>query len=237
MRLHTEITGEGVPLFLLHSGGMTGASEYEEQAEFFAKRGYQVIRPDLRGHGQSVTKEIDDYFVHAADDILDTMEALGMESVHIAGVSLGGIVALLFAKRYPKRVKSLTFSGIFPEKPEDWEVSVKKEQEYHKALFKNREAAQMLDEIHGTSDWRALLTSWNKPDWYPFDETGDVVDLAVPALCLVGGGSADEFAAAEAYKRLNRDLHISILPFAGHLVHREQPELYAHTLNTFLNSL
>ena len=49
MILHTHISGEGEPIILLHSGGMTGLVEYEEQVAFFREQNYQVIRPDLRG--------------------------------------------------------------------------------------------------------------------------------------------------------------------------------------------
>ncbi|MED3645797.1 hypothetical protein P4475_02965 [Halalkalibacterium halodurans] len=38
MILHTYVTGEGDPFVFLHSGGMTGATEYEEQRDFFIKR-------------------------------------------------------------------------------------------------------------------------------------------------------------------------------------------------------
>lgn len=53
MILHTHISGEGEPMVLLHSGGMTGLVEFEEQVAFFQEQNYQVIRPDLRGHGKS----------------------------------------------------------------------------------------------------------------------------------------------------------------------------------------
>ncbi len=58
MILHTNIVGEGEPLVLIHSGGMTGLTEYHEQSEFFSARNYKVIRPDLRGHGKSMGKMI-----------------------------------------------------------------------------------------------------------------------------------------------------------------------------------
>lgn len=236
MNLHTYISGEGEPILLIHSGGMTGLTEYEEQTEFFTERNYKVIRPDLRGHGKSESS-IEHYFEYCADDLLDTINALDMESCHIAGVSLGGIAALLFAKKYPHKVKSLTFSGVFPEKSKNWEESLEEEANYHEELFKNKELVMALNEIHGKSDWKALLRSWATPNWYPFHETGDVSNLKVPTLCMVGGSSENEFSAALSFKRLNPSIHISIIPFAEHLVHREQPELYSQTLFTFLSGL
>ena len=37
MILHTSISGEGFPLVLIHSGGMTGLTEYEEQSDYFSE--------------------------------------------------------------------------------------------------------------------------------------------------------------------------------------------------------
>ncbi|MDQ0268328.1 pimeloyl-ACP methyl ester carboxylesterase [Cytobacillus purgationiresistens] len=112
MILHTDIQGTGEPLVLIHSGGMTGGTEYTEQSDYFSKKGYMVIRPDLRGHGKS-TGQIENYTSHFANDLLETLESLKVEQCHIAGVSLGGQAALMYAKKHPEKVKSLTFSGSF----------------------------------------------------------------------------------------------------------------------------
>ena len=236
MILHTSISGEGFPLVLIHSGGMTGLTEYEEQSDYFSERNFKVIRPDLRGHGHSAGP-INQYFSHCAEDLHDTLKALQIEKCHIAGVSLGGIAALLFAKKYPEQVSSLTFSGIFPIEPDNWKELSKQEAAHHEQLFENEEVVSILNEIHGNNDWKALLRSFQDDDFYPFDETGDVSNLAVPALCMVGEVEKNEISAAVTYKQLNSDIHVSIIPFAGHLVHRDQPELYSRTLHTFIESL
>ncbi|MFE7061414.1 alpha/beta fold hydrolase [Sutcliffiella sp. NPDC057660] len=233
MILHTEITGEGHPLVLIHSGGMSASSEYEEQRDFFIEKGFQVIRPDLRGHGKSVGL-IDNYFANCTEDIMDTLENLNIESCHLAGVSLGGIAALLFAQKYPHKVKTLTFSGIFPERPENWEELTKQEAAHHEVLFKREEVIEYMNQMHGENDWRAMLASWQQEDFYPFEETGAVRDLSMPTMCLVGGESSLEFEAACCYKKSNESIQVSIIPFAGHLVHRDQPKLYSETLLVFL---
>lgn len=236
MKLHTSISGEGFPLVLIHSGGMTGLTEYEEQSEFFSQRNFKVIRPDLRGHGQS-EGPIDQYFSHCAEDLHDTLEDLQIEKCHIAGVSIGGIAALLFAKKYPDQVATLTFSGIFPIEPDNWKELSKQEAENYEQLFKNEEVVPILDEMHGENDWKALLRSFQEDDFYPFNETGDLSELSVPTLCLFGEAEENERLAAMAYKQLKPDIHVSIIPFAGHLVHRDQPDLYSQTLYTFIESL
>ena len=54
---------------------------------------------------------------------------------------------------------------------------------------------------------------------------------------MVGGTEEQEISAALSFNQLNPAIHISIIPFSEHLVHREQPELYSLTLHTFLKPL
>ena len=51
LALYYEVNGDGPPLLLLHGLG-SSSRDWEKQVEWFAKK-YQVITPDLRGHGQS----------------------------------------------------------------------------------------------------------------------------------------------------------------------------------------
>ncbi|MDQ0268327.1 pimeloyl-ACP methyl ester carboxylesterase [Cytobacillus purgationiresistens] len=94
-----------------------------------------------------------------------------------------------------------------------------------------------MNNIHGENDWKALFSSFNNNDFYPFHETGDVGGLKIPSMCLIGGDSVFEFTAAVQYRDLNRKINTAIIPFAGHLVHRDQPELYTKTLEAFLEKL
>ncbi|EOV9527247.1 alpha/beta fold hydrolase [Bacillus cytotoxicus] len=236
MILHANISGAGEPIVFLHSGGMTGLTEFEEQTEFFKKESYKIIRPDLRGHGKT-GGSIKNYFSQCPDDIRDTLEFLQVNRCHIAGVSIDGLVALLFAKKYPEKVKSLTFSGIFPMKTENWDEDQKEEAIRHKMLFENEEIVNYMNQIHVNSDWKALIESWNEEDWYPFSETREVSSLQVPSLCIVGGESKAEVTAAMIFKELNPAIHIAVIPFASHLVHRDQPDVYSNILSKFLQSV
>ncbi len=161
----------------------------------------------------------------------DTLEFLNVEHCHIAGVSIGGVAALLFAKEYPNKVKSLSFSGIFPVEPDNWAELSREEAKGYEQLFSNEEAVSFLNEIHGENDWKTLLYSFNEDGFYPFDETGDVSNIRLPTLCIVGEKQNLEVSAAITYKQLNSNINIS-----GHLVHREQPFLYSQTLHTFLKN-
>ena len=73
-------------------------------------RNYRVIRRDMRGHGRSADPGSDHRWSldELVTDMHDFMDALGLQQVHYVGESIGGILGVLFATRWPERLKSLT---------------------------------------------------------------------------------------------------------------------------------
>ncbi len=74
-------------------------------------RFYRVICPDLRGLGQSSSDfdlqngiSVDNYL----SDLVAIADSMGVETFHYAGESLGGILGLAFAARFPERVRTLS---------------------------------------------------------------------------------------------------------------------------------
>ncbi|WP_139323390.1 alpha/beta fold hydrolase, partial [Roseomonas sp. TAS13] len=96
----------GEVLFLLHSLG-TNAGIWEEPAQAFSNR-YRVIRPDLRGHGMSGVTPGPYSIEGMARDMLGLLDLMGVESAHVAGISIGGMIAQSLAAQAPGRVRSLT---------------------------------------------------------------------------------------------------------------------------------
>ena len=122
MILHTKVVGEGEVIVFLHTGLQTGESDFVYQREHFRKD-YKVLLPDLRGHGKSKVDEIDvvNFFEGSATDLNETLDYFEIKNAHIVGESLGALVGLVFAKRFPERVTSLTLSGITSVKPHNWD--------------------------------------------------------------------------------------------------------------------
>lgn len=120
--LHHEITGalEAPAVLLLNSLGSTMAM-WEPQVPELAEH-FQVLRCDTRGHGESPVPPgpyaIDDL----VDDALALLDNLEIERAHVAGLSLGGMVAMRLAARHPQRVDRLallcTSAQLGP--PETW---------------------------------------------------------------------------------------------------------------------
>jgi esterase len=111
MQLHYQSLGQGQPLVLLH--GLFGSGDnWGTVAKHFSQH-YQVISVDLRNHGKSPHSDSQSY-ADMADDLLELCDALGLDSIHLLGHSMGGKVALQFATQHPDRVKKLIVVDMAP---------------------------------------------------------------------------------------------------------------------------
>ena len=97
--------GKGTPLVLVH-GFPLDSTSWNEVAPLLEDR-FDIILPDLRGFGQSTTVETPYTMSDMADDLAGLLDHLGLEKVTFVGHSMGGYVALAFAKKYPQRVSGL----------------------------------------------------------------------------------------------------------------------------------
>ncbi|MFE6755714.1 alpha/beta fold hydrolase [Streptomyces sp. NPDC057684] len=71
-------------------------------------KGFRVIRFDNRDVGQSQRYPQGDYALSdLADDTADLLDGLGLDSAHVVGQSMGGMVGQQLALRHPDRVRSL----------------------------------------------------------------------------------------------------------------------------------
>jgi len=109
--------GRGAPLLLLHGLGMNG-SVWAPQVE--ALRGsYDVVTFDMLGHGGTSLPPRDATLTDYADQVLSVMDALGIESAHLAGHSMGALISLEVALTHPQRVRSVApLNGIYGRTPE-----------------------------------------------------------------------------------------------------------------------
>jgi 3-oxoadipate enol-lactonase/4-carboxymuconolactone decarboxylase len=106
---HTQIDGPlgAPPLVLLNSMG-TGTAMWDPQIAALAEQ-FRVIRIDARGHGKSAPSAPGTQLTLAdlGADVLAVLDELGLQRVHLAGLSLGGMTAMWLAARHPERVDRL----------------------------------------------------------------------------------------------------------------------------------
>ena len=105
--IHYVQRGEGEPLLLIQ--GMSGNHLHwgEPFMEDLA-RDFAVTAYDHRGIGRSGRVENPFTLVDLAEDAVALLDALGLESAHVLGISMGGMVAQEVALRHPDRVRTLT---------------------------------------------------------------------------------------------------------------------------------
>ena len=71
---------------------------------------FQVVDFDLRGYGKS-ERPVQDYDMEVwADDVAGLLDALGLAQAHVHGTSMGGMIAIVFAGKYPERTASVVIN-------------------------------------------------------------------------------------------------------------------------------
>lgn len=105
IRLAYDRRGQGRPMVLLH--GFPLDHHLWDDVVPLLEDQFDLILPDLRGFGGSSTVDsfytMEDY----ASDIASLLDHLGIAKAGIVGHSMGGYVALAFARLYPERVSGL----------------------------------------------------------------------------------------------------------------------------------
>lgn len=105
IRLAYERRGKGTPLVLLH--GYPLDHHLWDDVAVLLENTFDLILPDLRGFGGSST--VDSFYAMEdfASDIAALLDHLKIQKAAIAGHSMGGYVALAFARLYPDRITGL----------------------------------------------------------------------------------------------------------------------------------
>lgn len=114
-QLYFEVHGTGEPLLLLH--GFSGFSQ--DWVPSLAQWGteFQLILPDLRGHGRSGILSQPFRHQDAAADMLALLDHLGIHTCKGVGISAGGNVLLHMATRQPDRITSMVLVSATPYFP------------------------------------------------------------------------------------------------------------------------
>jgi 3-oxoadipate enol-lactonase len=82
---------------------------WDAQAAALAAR-YRVLRYDIRGHGGSDVPPPPYTLEQMADDLHGLLQGLGITETHFVGLSMGGLIGMTMALRFPREVKSLVLA-------------------------------------------------------------------------------------------------------------------------------
>lgn len=106
IELAYDDTGEGAETFVLIHGAFGRRVDYLEQVAYFSPN-YRVIAMDLRGHGDSPKPDSGYSIGQFADDVAELCRSLGVSAGFVVGHSMGGVIAVELASRYPELVKAV----------------------------------------------------------------------------------------------------------------------------------
>ncbi|HVA53599.1 MAG TPA: alpha/beta hydrolase [Acidimicrobiales bacterium] len=228
-------------LVFVHGLG-TGSQAWAPQVTHFGER-YQVVTPDLPGFGDT---EGEFSFASAENHLATVVDELGSDDVVLVGLSLGALVALHYALRFPDRVKGLVLVAGFASLPEE---------------LRNQQAA-MIGELEGLpleaagvvveqltanvpeefrSDARAALRRFTPSSLATlfrevsnYDTTSACAGFTRPTLVAYGSqDSLNEPLCRDLAQRLPGAV-TQVIADAGHVANLDAPAAFDAMLDGFL---
>ena len=119
--IHYQVEGEGDPVLLIHGYTATGDLNWRMPGVVSTLApSYQVITLDNRGHGKSDKPEDpESYGLEMVRDQVRLLDHLGIDSAHVVGYSMGGMITLRMLSEHPERVRSAVIAGMGWTKADD----------------------------------------------------------------------------------------------------------------------
>ena len=115
--IHYDLAGaEDAPVVCLLHSLSQDMGVWAEQVPVLLGSGYRVLRLDMRGHGGSDCGEAGVTMQELAEDVALVLDFLGIERLHLIGLSIGGMIAQCFAIAHGERLESLMLCGTSPER-------------------------------------------------------------------------------------------------------------------------
>lgn len=125
VKLYYEVRGTGKPVMLIH--GLTANHRHFKKQIPALVRHYQVITPDLRGHGDSEAPEHGLTLKRLAADIRELVDYLGLKSLSFIGWSMGAHVIFEYIKNYTcKGIEKFVIIDMTPKllKAPEWDCGL-----------------------------------------------------------------------------------------------------------------
>ena len=107
-------TGAGLPIVFIH-GHPFNQTMWDTQVAALTWK-YRVITYDIRGYGASEVPTVEATTLETmADDIAALLDHLNIPTAVVAGLSMGGQIAMAFAEQHPTRLSGLILAATFPQ--------------------------------------------------------------------------------------------------------------------------
>lgn len=236
-----EVHGAGPPLVLLHGATSSGREDFGAQIPLLA-RGFLVHVPDARGHATTKWDAADGFrYDWLVDDLLGFVDALGLETFHLLGLSMGAMTGLQFATRYPERLRTLVVVGITTQREPRLSVArrlMDPERIDRKEPGWAAELGRRHDPVQGEGAWRRLLPAIAADvAVQPLLTPRDLRRIELPAMVVCG--DRDPFVPVDHAWGVSRQLpdgRLLVAPDCGHVVPVRRPGLFNEALAGFYRS-
>jgi pimeloyl-ACP methyl ester carboxylesterase len=233
--LYCDIVGEGEPLLWLH--GFMGAGPDWKYVFKNVPAGFQLIAPDLRGHGASTNPSGEFSFRQAAHDILGLLDHLRIDRIRAIGLSGGGLTLLHLATMKPALIDAMVIVSAPPYFPAQARAI---QRHASAAMFGAAELESMRKRhVHGEDQLQQLIAQARA-----FADSYDDVNFTPPYLgritadTLIVFGDRDPLypvsLAFDLHAAIPRS-HLWVVPNGGHgPVFGEAAAHFAQTALAFL---
>ena len=246
-------SGAGRPIVFLHSFGHNKAM-WSPQLTYFVERGYRVVAPDMPGHGDSTFDAAHHTVDRIAQAYIELVDVLGLQGVILAGISMGGYVALRMWARKPELFAGLVLSNTKAERDSDEIVARRRAQiaaieekglaEFIRSGAPKRLSARTLEQRPWVLDNIKMMnfTVSAEANAATLDamarKEDDVATLAtVTVPTLITTGSDDVFipkTAAAVLAEGIRNSRSHVIQDTGHVSSLENPTEYNRVVEEFV---
>ena len=236
-----DVHGAGPALVLLHGATSSGREDFAAQLPSMAKA-FLVHVPDARGHGRTKWDAADGFsYDWLVEDVKAFVDALGLQTFHLLGFSMGGMTALQFASRWPERLRTLVAIGITTSREPRASVG-RRLMDPPTILARNpawaAELSRRHDPVQGEGGWQRLLPAIAADiAVQPLLKPADVHRIDCPTLVVCG--DRDPFVPVEqaaALARLLPNGRLFVAPDCGHEVMVRKPALFNEAVSGFYRS-
>jgi 3-oxoadipate enol-lactonase len=249
--IHYERAGSGEPLLLIQ--GMSGTHvAWGEPFRSALEESFDVVAFDNRGIGLSDPVEGPFTIVEMAEDTAALLDALELESAHVVGISMGGMIAQELALAAPGRLRSLTLgctycggpgSRLMPQEnveklaagimsgDRDTAIRASYEVNLSPGFRADEDAYATFHEMATSVPARKQTIELQAQAIFGHDTSGRLGDLALPTLIIHGTlDGVLPFPNGELIASLMPRARFEILEDVGHMFWWEQPQRSAELI-------